>query len=40
VVLGFETRAHTLRHSTSPFLVKGFSRWGLMELFAWTGFEP
>jgi hypothetical protein len=29
LVLGFELRAYTLSHSTSPFFVKGFSRWGL-----------
>jgi hypothetical protein len=26
-ILGFELRAHTLNHSTSPIFVKGFSIW-------------
>jgi hypothetical protein len=28
-ILGFELRAYTLSHSTSPFLWWGFSRWGV-----------
>jgi hypothetical protein len=39
-VLGLELRAFTLSHSTSPIFVKGFSRQGLMKLFAQAGFEP
>jgi hypothetical protein len=37
--LGLELRAFTLSHSTNPIFVKGFSRQGLMELFAPAGFE-
>jgi hypothetical protein len=39
VVLGFELRAYTLSHSTSPFFVMDFSKIGSHELFAWAGFE-
>jgi hypothetical protein len=39
VVLGFELRAYTLSHSTSPFFVMSFSRNGLTDYFAWAGFE-
>jgi hypothetical protein len=38
--LGFELRAFTLSHSTSPVVVKGFSSQGLAELFAQAGFKP
>jgi hypothetical protein len=38
VVLGFELRAFTLSHSTSPFLVMGFMT-GSLELFALAGLE-
>jgi hypothetical protein len=34
VVLGFELRAFTLSHSTSPFFIKGFLEIGSGELFA------
>jgi hypothetical protein len=40
VVLGFELRAYTLSHSTSPFFLKGFFEIGSRELFAKAGFEP
>jgi hypothetical protein len=41
VVLGFQLRTYTLRHSTSPFFVMGFFfEIGSQELFAWAGFEP
>jgi hypothetical protein len=33
-VLGFELRAYTLSHSTSPFFVMGFFQIGSCELFA------
>jgi hypothetical protein len=39
-VLGLELRAYTLSHSTSPFLWRFFSRWGVTELFAQAGFKP
>jgi hypothetical protein len=39
VVLGFELRAYTLSHSTSPFLGWGFFKIGSHELFAQAGFE-
>jgi hypothetical protein len=39
VVLGFELRAYTLSHSTSPFFVKGFFEIGSPELFVQAGFE-
>jgi hypothetical protein len=39
MVLGLELRAYTLSHSTSSFFVKGFFQIGLLELFAWAGFE-
>jgi hypothetical protein len=41
VVLGFEQRAYTLSHSTSPlpFFVKGFFEIGSFTLFAWGGFK-
>jgi hypothetical protein len=38
-VLGFELRAYTLSHSTSPIFVIGFFEMGSCELFAWVGFE-
>jgi hypothetical protein len=37
VVLGFELRVFTLSHSPSLIFVKGFSRQGSRELFAWAG---
>jgi hypothetical protein len=40
VVLGFELRAYTLSHSTSPFFIMGFFKIGSRELFAWAGLEP
>jgi hypothetical protein len=43
VELGFELRAYTLSHSTSPFFfffVKDFFEIGSRELLAWAGFEP
>jgi hypothetical protein len=40
VVLGFELRAYTLNHSTTPFFIMGFFEIGSHELFARTGFEP
>jgi hypothetical protein len=40
VVLGFELRAYTLSHSTSPFFVMGFFEIGSCKLFAWAGLEP
>jgi hypothetical protein len=40
-VLGFELRAFTLSHSTSPIFVMGFFfKIGSPELFGWAGFEP
>jgi hypothetical protein len=39
-VVGLELRAFTLRHTTSPIFVKGFSRQGFLELFAQAGFKP
>jgi hypothetical protein len=39
-VLGFELRAFTLSHSTSPFSVMDFFEIGSHELFPWAGFEP
>jgi hypothetical protein len=33
-VLGFELRASTLSHCTTPFFVKGFFKIGSFELFA------
>jgi hypothetical protein len=38
-VLGFELRAFTLSHSTSPVFVKGFLEIGSHNLFARAGFE-
>jgi hypothetical protein len=38
-VLVLELKAFTLSHSTSPIFVKGFSRQGLLELFAQAGFK-
>jgi hypothetical protein len=38
-ILELELRAFTLSHSTSPILVKGFSKQGLMEVCAWAGFK-
>jgi hypothetical protein len=38
--MGFEFRAYTLSHSTSPFFVMGFFKIGSLELFAWAGFKP
>jgi hypothetical protein len=40
VILGFELRAYTLSHSTSPIFVMGFFEIGSGELFAWGGCEP
>jgi hypothetical protein len=40
VVLGFELRAYTLNHSTSPFFVLGIFKIGSHGLFAWAGFKP
>jgi hypothetical protein len=39
-VLGFEVRAYTLSHSTSPFFVMEFFEIGSHELFALAGFKP
>jgi hypothetical protein len=39
VLLGFELRAFTLSHSTSPIFVMGFFEIGSCELFALDGFE-
>jgi hypothetical protein len=39
-VLGFELRAFTLSHSTSPIFVMDFFEIGSRELFARAGFEP
>jgi hypothetical protein len=39
VVLGFELRAYTLSHSTSPFFVTGFFEIRFYELFAQAGFK-
>jgi hypothetical protein len=39
LVLGFELRAYTLSHSTSPIFAMGFFELGSQELFALTGFE-
>jgi hypothetical protein len=36
-VLGFEHRAYTLSHSTSPIFVTGIFVIGSRELFAWAG---
>jgi hypothetical protein len=33
VVLGLELKAFTLKHSTSSIFVKGFLRWGLVNVF-------
>jgi hypothetical protein len=38
-VLGFELRAYSLSHSTSPFLVLDTFEIGSCELLAWTGFK-
>jgi hypothetical protein len=40
VVLGFELKACTLSHFTSPAFVIGIFEIGSQELFAWAGFEP
>jgi ascorbate-specific PTS system EIIC-type component UlaA len=40
VVLGFELRAYTSSHFTSPVFVMGFFAIGSHELFAWAGFKP
>jgi hypothetical protein len=40
VVLGFELKAFTLSHSTSPIFVKGFFKIGSHKVFALAGFEP
>jgi hypothetical protein len=40
VVLGFELRAYTLNHFTSPFCDAFFFKIGSRELFAPVGFEP
>jgi hypothetical protein len=39
-VFGFELRAYTLSHSTSPFFVMGFFEIESHKLFSWDGFEP
>jgi hypothetical protein len=39
-VLGFELRAYTLNHSTSPFLWRVFSRQGLVSYLPGFDFEP
>jgi hypothetical protein len=39
-VLGFELRASTLSHPTSPVFMKGFFEIGSCELFPRAGFEP
>jgi hypothetical protein len=39
-VLGFELRAYTLNHCTSPFFVMGVFEIGSQALFAQAGFEP
>jgi hypothetical protein len=39
-VLGFELRAYTLSHSTSPFFVLDVFKIGSCKLFAQAGFEP
>jgi hypothetical protein len=39
VVLGFELKAYTLSHSTSPIFVIFFFDIGIHELFARAGFE-
>jgi hypothetical protein len=39
VVLGFELRACTLNHTTSPIFVMGFFQMRSPELFAQAGFE-
>jgi hypothetical protein len=40
-VLGFELRAYTLSHSTSPpFFCDGFFEIGSCKPFAWAGFAP
>jgi Na+/proline symporter len=38
-VLGFELRAYTLSHSTSPFFVMGFFEIGSCELYPQAGFS-
>jgi hypothetical protein len=38
-VLGFELRAYTSSHSTSPFFVIEFFEIGSQELFAWADFK-
>jgi hypothetical protein len=38
-ITGFELRAYTLSHSTSPFFVMGFFEVGSHNLFAQPGFE-
>jgi hypothetical protein len=37
--VGLELRTFTLSHYTSPIFVKGFSRQGLMKIFAWASFK-
>jgi hypothetical protein len=39
VVLGFELKAYTLSHSTSPFFVMSFFQIGYCELFSQADFE-
>jgi hypothetical protein len=39
MILGFELRAFTLSHSTSPIFVMGFFKIGSLKLFARSGFE-
>jgi hypothetical protein len=38
--LGFELKASTLSHSTSPLFVMGFFEIGSHELLAQAGFKP
>jgi hypothetical protein len=38
-VLGFELRAYTLSHFTSPIFVKGFFKIGSLELLTQAGFK-
>jgi hypothetical protein len=40
LVLGFELKAYTLSHSTSPFFVMVFFELGSHKLFVWVGFDP
>jgi hypothetical protein len=40
VLLGFELRAYTSSHATSPLFCDEFLEIGSHELFVWDGFEP